>query len=154
MKSLLGLILIIMGMSLASCGDKNYITLVEAPDDTALFHGFFTLPNTGYVDSVIDNGGLYDLVQLRLVVTNNDGSLGVIPLTSLTNLPDYNSELFHAANMTYGAGNNVKNDSTNAVLTGSLFTAVSFTMIDDALNVHVQIYNGSSIVFDHEITEE
>lgn len=117
------------------------------------FQGFFVLPNNSYVEIIKDSGSLYDLNQVRLDYANADLSYGIVPLSSAVNLPKQNDSVYYTGNLTYAALNNIKTDVGNTVLVGSFFTMLTFTKVNDKLNVRIEISNSATIVFDHTLVQ-
>lgn len=122
----------------------------NAPSPSS-FAGFYVLPSTGYMEIVSDSGKLNDMTQIRIVGTNADSSLGVLPLAQSLNLPTTNNAIYSYANLNYVAGNNIKADVGNAVLLGSLFTMITVTPTATGISVRVQISSGVLTVFDHTL---
>lgn len=146
--------IVLLATLLAGCG-KGPTEVVQVSTTAASsdenFSAFYALPDGGYLEIVQDAGGLYDLNQVRIVVTNSDGSKGLLPLGVVSNLPQINGKIYQFGNLTYAAGNNVKADVGNAVLNGSLYTMVTLTNVGGSLGIRVQVSNGGAVVFDHSL---
>lgn len=133
---------------LVACG-KDSEPQVASPQDNLAgrFEGYYELPNNGYIEIVQDSGALFDSSTLRLVINNADGTTALIPLTTLTNLPMIANKLYYSGNLTYAAGNNLKADSNNAALTGSLFTVIALRKDGRRLVIDVKVSSGAALVF-------
>lgn len=149
--------LLILNLSACGKGDDDQDTLpsqtiiertVAAPSG---FQGYYILPNGGYAEVLNDPGNLQDINQLRLIVSNADTSTGLIPLSSMANMPTINGKVIYTGNLNYQNSNNVKNDFNNNQLTGSLFTMVTLSLNSGKLNVRIQISSSTGLVFDHTL---
>lgn len=119
----------------------------DAPTPTSL-EGYYLLPDGGYLDIYEDAQGLYTIRQARLVLSNADGSKGLIPITTATSLPLVNNKLYVNVNSTYvAATHNVKQDSNATALVGSFLTS----LIISKEGVRVIVNNNFSVVFDHSV---
>lgn len=137
-------------------GDKGEQGLTgENTSPVNTLEGYFTLADGGYIDVYQDAQGLYTVRNLRLVVPNQDGSTGLVPLASTTALTSVNGTVYYSGNLTYTpATHNVKQDSNNTLLTGSLLTELIIHKKDNKLEIKVIINSSSGVLFSRWIGQE
>lgn len=141
---------------LFSCGKETLV--VQGPPGLdgknavvpVSMEGYYVLPNGSYLDVYEDAQGLNNIREGRLVLLNADGSSSIIPLSSASKLPTVSDHFYYNVNLSYSATHNVKQDSNNTVLTGSLFTEFVFAKdVTGKLTVRIIINSASSVLFDH-----
>lgn len=160
-------LLLVSILSLVACGKDgsnglNGMPGVPGPTPSPIptsasiesYAGFYVMPDGGYLEIVQDSGGLNDLNTIRLIFRNSDNTAAILPLTSLNNLPTQNEEVFYANTLAYTAANNVKIDSMSTVITGNLITFLRLYKLNNKLIARVQISNGASVIFDHDIVQQ
>jgi len=120
-------------MNLTSCGD-DHITYQELPVKVSVglpapivFQGYYLLPEGGYVDMVEDTGGLIDISLIRLVIVNNNGSTGVVPITGTNLVVRDNKHIQITNNYTLATTNNIRRQGSNTVLAGSHYITTTFS---------------------------
>lgn len=112
-----------------------------------------------------DNGSSFELQSNELnelfvyttgqsvKTVNGDSSLAFHPTISGTRLREVNGELFWSANVSYSAGNNVREDVSNVLLNGSKLTEYHFKYISGNPTLRVVIYSNNAVVVDRSIDE-
>lgn len=143
---------------LVGCGKQTTVGPQGVPGTPApipaTFQGFYLLPYGGYAEIVNDSGNLNDIVQLRLVAPNQDGTFGLIPVSSVNNLPTVNGQIVYAFTGSYNpTNNNLRTDVGNTQLNGNFLTLLVISKIDNKLSFHIQVSNGPTIVFDHIVNQ-
>lgn len=157
----------ILSLAFAGCGkDKletqSLQTVTQTVSASTGFEGYYMLPDAGYAEIVQDNGKLQDIVSLKLMVRNSDGTSGYIPLANVSNLPITNNKLLYSFSAAYtAAANNVRADAgnaaglaTNTPLAASYTTLLTFYFEGGQLKIRVQISNAVGLMFDHVVTQE
>lgn len=110
--------------------------------------GYYVLPNGGYLDIYQDAQGLYTVRTARLTFTNTDGSIGVLPVTSISQSATVNGALYNTSNQTYTpATHNIINSTTKATLSGSLLTQLKLTVDNKKATVKVTVTSNATVVF-------
>lgn len=130
-------------------GDKG-----DTPSLPKSLSGFYLLQDGGYIELLKDNGDLYDILQGRLVIKNSDGSFGVLPISSFSNIPMMNNKLLYVTSVSFSAPNNIKTDVGNTVLVGSFLTVLVIENVNDKLKLTVQISNSTNVVTNKTVNVE
>lgn len=127
----------------------------SSPAAPVSLEGYYVMPNGGYLDVYQDAEGLYTVRQARIVVTNADGSSGLIPIANTAALPLTNSALYSTSSPAYVAvTNNVKQDSNNSVLAAAYLTELIFSKSGNGIQVRVTVNATNGVLFDHTITSQ
>jgi len=143
MKFLMLFLFLIVG-----CG-KEVISMntLQNPEPQSL-ERYYTLPDGGWVDMYEDAQGMYSVRSMRLVVTNKDGTSALIPLSSIPANPTVNGVIYYKLNLNYVAlSHNLKKDSNNLPLSGSLLTELRFFLRDGKLNIEVYVSEPFSLAY-------
>lgn len=151
---ILTLMFLSIGCGQGPTGAKGENGVSVTPSAGASLEGYFLLPNGGYIDIYQDGEGLYSVRQARIVVTNADGSSGVLPLNSIGALPMVGGYMYYNPNLSYvAATHNVKQDSNNALLNGSLLTELIFGMSNGKLQIQIIVNSPSGVLFNHVVQQ-
>ncbi len=126
-----------------------------AEAEPATLEGYFVLPDGGYLDMYEDSAGTVSLRNGRIVVRNTDGTTGLLPLTTFTQLAKLNQEnkVSYIGNQTYVAlTHNIK--SNNSAIAGSYTTQVIISKNDRGLlQLNIIISNNATILAKFEVIE-
>lgn len=153
---------IILMLSLSSCGvstpdtvsTTTVVTPLPATSPTSMV-GYWVLPNGGWADVYQDAEGLYTIRSMRLIVTNEDGSTGYVPVANTNALAIVNSTLYYNPTLAYvAATNNVKADVGNALLAANYLTELYFSLDAGVFNIQVVISNSNTMLFNHTVAAQ
>ena len=150
-----GLLIAMLAIGFSGCG-QGPTGPQGAPASTGSstsMNGYYTMPNGGYVGIAQQDNGLYSLTPMYILVTNADGSTGYLPFAGTSSIPLVNNQIIYTGNITYAAGNNVKQDSNAAVLTASYFTEITVSLVSGELNVNVIINSANAVLFNHTVIQ-
>lgn len=157
--------LIILFIGLSGCAIQKGIDGKQgipgpkgSPGDNApileSFQDFYLFPNNGYIDIIEDNGKQLDLTQIRLIIQNIDNTYGILPVSSISNLPTIKNKVYYFNNLVYNNVNNIKTDIGAGILTGAFFTMLTLKKVNKKLIIHIEISSGAFVVFNRTITQE
>jgi hypothetical protein len=143
MKFLMLFLFLIVG-----CG-KEVINMNTLPNpEPQSLEGYYALPDGGWADVYEDAQGMYSVRSMRLVVINKDGTSALIPLSSIPANPEVNGVIYYKVNLNYVAlSHNLKKDSNNLLLSGSLLTELRISLKDGKLNVEVCVSEPFSLAY-------
>lgn len=123
-----------------------------SPSPTPSLEGYYTFDYGGYADIYRDAQGMYTIRSLRLVLLNQDGSTGLVPLVSTGQLADVNEVVHYNLNLAYvAATHNIKTDVSNALLNATYFTEINIRKNGNRLKFEVIVNSSNGILFSHSI---
>lgn len=116
------------------------------------FEGYYELENGGWADIYEDAQGLVTARSLKLVMANQDGSLGTMPMTSFSSLGVANEAVYQNSNQTYTSALNVKTDVGNSALNAAYSTELKLTKANNKLQIKVKVLVNSGVIVDHNVS--
>lgn len=138
-----------------SSGSKGDTGPSAQPTSAApTFEGYYALENGGYADIYQDAQGLNTVRSLRLVMPNQDGSFGLVPVSNTNGLGVINETLYYNLNVAYINANNVKTDVGNNQLNATYLTSVKITKNNKTLQIKVDISTNSGVFFSHTVSSQ
>ena len=143
---------------LSACGSEGPMGPVgptgpsgrDAPT-TVSFEGYYLLPSGGYADVLEDSRAFVTMRVMRVIVTNNDGSTGIVPVGSTGVIPQLSGVVYNRVNVTLVDLHNLKHQTTGVVLTGSHLIETRVTKVNSKLVIRSIVSNTSGVVFDQTV---
>lgn len=155
-------LMIVLGMILVGCGQGPAGPAgaqgpqgepgQSAPTPVS-FEGYYTLPDGGWADVYQDAQGTVNVRSMRLIVNNADNSPALVPVSSIAQTAPASGIVFSRQNVTYTpASHNLKKDSDNSLLSGSLLTELRLSIRDEKLVIKVIVSGPFSVSYLGEVT--